>query len=159
VRVAGLTLIRFRKLQHLNTRLPSRGREGYGQPYLSERFRHAGVPTLGTPSTWCSARQGPFQGAWQRDLLLGGCWRFLPLSEQDRSMGSGEGSKHLTTVEALRPWFVCCTRCVFGCGGLQALLRLYPLHAARSVGVSQIGTCALVVLFISCLMERSVRMC
>jgi hypothetical protein len=63
--------------------------------------------------------------------------------------GSGEGKQAPHGSGGV----VCCTRCVFGCGGLQALLRLYPLHAARLVGVSQVGTCALVVLFISCLME------
>ena len=73
-----------------------------------------------------------FQGAWRQASGAGGLLSFLPFSLQSMTIrqwqGRGSGG-----AQALVWLFVCCTRCVFGCGGeLRALLHLYPLPTAAA---------------------------
>lgn len=83
-----------------------------GRQSLSERF----MPTLGTPSTWCGRRQF-IPGSLATRF---GCWCVVGVSSLRRCRvrpfdnGSWGG---IGGAQALVCLFVCCTRCVFGCGG------------------------------------------
>ena len=76
-----------------------------------------------------------FQGAWRQASGAGGLLSFLPFSLQSMTIrqwqGRGSGG-----AQALVWLFVCCTRCVFGCGGAAGTSAFVsPTYCCCKVGL------------------------